>query len=87
METTKLVQKVKQTFGRNYSNPIIEHLQNQGVKPLSNDSFTKKIIQDIVNKRCNHLEAENEILNLLLAKQQQQKSLEKKMQKKLNSLS
>ena len=64
MENT-LKEAVKKAFGRNYSKPIIARLKTKRIKPVNNDCFTEKIIQDIVNGRSNNLKAEKEIIKLL----------------------
>lgn len=65
-ETQKEV--ICNTLGNKYSSKVIAHLEKKGLKPLKNDVFTPKIIQDIVNGRHENYEyVEIEIVNLVNA--------------------
>lgn len=70
------------TLGNQYSSKIIAHLEKKGITPIKNEVFNAQIIQNIVNGRYEHLEAEIEIVNLVMAI----KKLKEKAAKKLETL-
>jgi intracellular sulfur oxidation DsrE/DsrF family protein len=70
------------TLGSQYSSKIIAHLEKKGITPIKNEVFNAQIIQNIVNGRYEHLEAEIEIVNLVMAV----KKLKEKAAKKLETL-
>lgn len=77
-ETQK--QSICNTLGKQYSPMIIARLEKKGIKPVKNNHFTPKIIQDIVNGRHEHSAVEIEIVNLVNAVKKSNEKAAKKLQ-------
>lgn len=68
------------TLGKQYSPIIIAHLESKGIKPIKNNDFTPKIIQDIVNGRHEYSTVEIEIVNLVNAVKKRNEKAAKKLE-------
>ena len=79
MISSEQKQKIKQAFGRNYGNLLIEVLDAKGITPVKSKNWTTDIINDIVNGRSENIEAENAIFEKTIAVLKHKNQLAKKL--------
>jgi hypothetical protein len=82
MITAEEKQEIIEVIGKHYSIAIIQHLENEGIKPVKADCFTPNLMQQIVNGTHENEAVEMEILRFLNKK----RILKEKILKKRQSL-
>lgn len=82
MISTEEKDEIITVIGKQYSIPIIEHLETVGIKPKKTSVFTPGLIQQIVNAHYENEEVEFEILQFVKIT----KKIKEKQAKKRKSL-
>ena len=54
--------RIQKTFGRNFSAPIITHLQSKGFTALLGGEITPKVVRDVINGETQNITMLEEIV-------------------------